>query len=224
MSNSLSIYTDNFVQIKEIATALASSDLIPPHFQKKPANVLLALEFAHRNDIAPFAAMQSMFVISGKVGMTAAMAISLARKHGVWKSLSYKVTGQGPSLSVTAIAKLHDDTEATATVTLAMAQEAGWTRNAIYKSIPEQMLRYRAATFLIRSHFPEVLSGMSTTDELYDVDAAKAPAPRDVTPKKAATVETKPKEIEATEPTAEELKDIETAHSKADTLADKLGG
>ena len=180
MSNSLAIY-DNFAQTKDIANALASSDLVPPHFQKKPSNVLIALEFAQRNDIAPFAAMQSMFVIHGRVGMNASMAISLARKHNVWKSLTYKTTGSGNTLAVTAIAKLHDDSEASATVSMQMANDAGWSKNAIYKSIPEQMLKYRAATFLIRAHFPEVLFGMSTVEELNDVAAAK-----NVTPAKQA--------------------------------------
>jgi hypothetical protein len=178
MTNALAIY-ENFAQTKEIAQALSSSDLVPDHFKKKPANVLIALEFAHRNDISPFAAMQSLFVIHGRVGLTASMAISLARKHNVWKSLNYKVEGEGNTLAVTAIAKLHDDSEATSTVTMKMANDAGWSKNAIYKSIPEQMLKYRAAVFLIRSHFPEVLFGMQTVEELRDVDAAQA---KNVTP------------------------------------------
>ena len=182
MNNSLAIY-ENFGQTKDIATALSNSDLVPPHFQKKPANVLIALEFAYRNDIAPFAAMQSMFVVHGRVGMSAAMAISLARKHNVWKSLRYKVEGKGESLSVTAIATMHDDTEVEATVTMQMAIIAGWTKSAIYKSIPDQMLKYRAATFLIRSNFPEVLFGMQTVEELNDVDAAKKAVPVNPTPK-----------------------------------------
>jgi hypothetical protein len=172
MNTSMAIY-ENFAQTKEIATALSNSDLVPAHFQKKPANVLLALEFAHRNDIAPFAAMQSMFVVSGKVGMSAAMAISLARKHNVWKGLRYDVSGSGETLAVKAIAKLHDDSEVSARVTMQQAHAAGWTRNAIYKSLPDLMLQYRAATFLIRTHFPEVLFGMQTMEELKDVDAAQ---------------------------------------------------
>lgn len=184
-NTSLSIYApETFATIKEVATALSNSDLVPAHFQKKPANVLLALEFAHRNNIAPFAAMQSMFVISGKVGMSAAMAISLARKANVWKSLTYKVSGQGADMVVTAVAKLHDDSEVDTTVTMKMAIDAGWTRNPIYKALPELMLKYRAATFLIRTHFPECLSGMQTAEENEDVIASKTNAPSviDVSP------------------------------------------
>jgi hypothetical protein len=170
MSTALAIY-ENFEQTTKIAQALASSELVPSHFQKKPANVLIALEFAQRNDIAPFAAMQSLYVVSGKVGMSAAMAISLARKHNVWKSLKYVVTGKGDSMEVTAVATLHDDSEVSATVSMETANKAGWSRNPVWKSIPDQMLKYRAATFLIRSNFPEVLYGMQTVEEIRDVEA-----------------------------------------------------
>jgi hypothetical protein len=219
MNNSLAIY-ENFAQTKDIATALSNSDLVPPHFQKKPANVLIALEFAHRNDIAPFAAMQSMFVVHGRVGMSAAMAISLARKHNVWRTLKYKTVGTGNAMAVTATAILHDDTEVEATVTMEMANIAGWSKNAVYKSIPEQMLKYRAATFLIRSNFPEVLFGMQTVEELNDVEASKKAVPVKQTPQviEIETVEEKPVE------TVEAIIDPEPENIEAERDIEDLRG
>jgi hypothetical protein len=41
----------------------------------------------------------------------------------------------------------------------------GWTRNSKYKSIPEQMLRWRAATRLINLYMPEVLFGLGVREE-----------------------------------------------------------
>ena len=57
----------------------------------------------------------------------------------------------------------------------------GWTTKAgnKYQSLPELMLRYRAATFLIRTHAPEVMNVMHMVEEIEDVRAAA----RDVTPK-----------------------------------------
>ncbi len=181
MSNALAIY-DDFNRIHEIAKSLASSDLVPTHFQRKPANVLIALEFAHRNDISPFQAMQSIFVVHGRPGLSAAFAVALARKANVWKKLQYKVEGSGDSLVITAIATLHDGDKIESTVSMEMAKKAGWTKNVIYASLPEQMLKYRAATFLIRANFPEVLFGMSTVDEIEDVSASKKASPVNVTP------------------------------------------
>lgn len=222
MNNSLAIY-ENFDKTKDIAKALSSSDLVPDHFKGKPANVLIALEFAFRHDIAPFAAMQSLFVVHGKPGMAATMAISLARKNNVWKKLDYEVKGKDESLEVTAVATLHDDTQIRNTVTMKMAINGGWAKNPIYKTLPEQMLKYRSATFLIRAHFPEVLFGMHTTDELDDIQAAK-----NVTPAKPAqriidvepTVETQPVTVEI-EPSPEPsniVPDGAFEDLKADTL------
>lgn len=212
MTNALAIY-ENFQQTREIANVLASSDLVPPHFQKKPANVLIALEFAQRNDIAPFAAMQSLFVVKGKVGMAATMAISLARKWNVFAYLKYEVTGKDEDLKVKAIATLHDGEKVETEVTMKMAISAGWASNPLYKSIPEQMLKYRAVTFLIRAHFPEVLFGMQTVEELHDVEYAKKPL--DVTPKEEvkpapvieAVIESKPEaKIEILDTELEDIK------------------
>jgi hypothetical protein len=121
--------------------------------------------------------MQSIFVVHGRPGMSAAMAISLARKHNAYKSLVYKTHGSGDTLAVTAIATLNTGEKVETTVDMAMAKKAGWTKNAIYASIPEQMLKYRAATFLIRSNFPEVLFGMQTVEEIEDVEASKRAVP-----------------------------------------------
>jgi hypothetical protein len=63
----------------------------------------------------------------------------------------------------------------------------GWTKNAKYRTLPELMLRYRAATLLIRTHVPEVLNGMHMVEEIEDV----AIATKDVTPIKSASISSK---------------------------------
>ena len=49
------------------------------------------------------------------------------------------------------------------------ARKEGWIKNSKYKTMPEQMLRYRSATWLIRTHCPEVLLGMQSSEEIQDV-------------------------------------------------------
>jgi len=49
------------------------------------------------------------------------------------------------------------------------ARAEGWTKNPKYSSLPELMLRYRAAILLIRTHMPEVLNGLHTVEELDDI-------------------------------------------------------
>lgn len=57
------------------------------------------------------------------------------------------------------------------TVTIAMAKSEGWYNKAgsKWKTMPELMMRYRAATFLIRSVAPEIALGFQTTEEAIDI-------------------------------------------------------
>ena len=80
-----------------------------------------------------------------------------------------------------------------------MAKKEGWTKNAKYQSIPEQMLRYRSAAFLIRLYCPEVMIGVPTAIEI-ELEA------RDITPdggpvvveaNEDAPIEAKAEDVEA---------------------------
>ena len=72
---------------------------------------------------------------------------------------------------VTAKAKLKKTGEIVkVSVSMETAKKEGWTRNTKYQTMPQQMLRYRSATWLIRLHCPEVLLGMQASDEITDVE------------------------------------------------------
>lgn len=68
-------------------------------------------------------------------------------------------------------------------VSISMAVAEGWyTKDGSkWKTMPEVMLRYRAAAFFSRMYCPEVAMGMHTTEEVYDVYGAA--------PSKASTQE-----------------------------------
>jgi hypothetical protein len=56
-------------------------------------------------------------------------------------------------------------------ITLKMAQDEGWSTKSgsKWKTMPEQMLKYRAASFFARTECPEALMGFQTADEVEDV-------------------------------------------------------
>ncbi len=57
-------------------------------------------------------------------------------------------------------------------VSIRMAVEEGWFSKdgSKWKTMPDLMLRYRAATFFGRLFAPDVLMGLRTTDEMHDVN------------------------------------------------------
>lgn len=154
---------------------IAKSDIIPAHYRNKPENVFIAVQTAYRMSLDPMLIMQNTFVVSGKLGMNSAFAISLANQSGMFDAgLRYRVEGEGDYLRVTAYTNLKKTGEEISyTIGMKEAKAENWTKNTKYKTLPELMLRYRAATLLIRTHAPEVLNGMHMVEELKDVEASK---------------------------------------------------
>jgi hypothetical protein len=183
-----------YEKISSLADKFAKSDMCPTQFKDKPTEVFIALQLANRMQIDPFLAIQNMNVVRGKPAWAAPFAIALANERGPFANkIRFETKGSGDTLAVTAMAPLKDSGEmATATVSMQMAVAEGWVaKNTKYKTMPEQMLCYRAASFLIRRYCPEVLVGMPTDDEIYDTAkptsaAGNTPsaAVRDVSPSK----------------------------------------
>jgi len=91
---------------------------------------------------------------------------------------------------------------------MAMAKAEGWSTKAGSKwlTMPEQMLRYRAAAFFARIYAPDITLGMQTSDELRDVAEA-----RNVTP----TVRAEP-----LNPFAASVPAIETANEESEVAGE----
>jgi hypothetical protein len=150
-----------------LAKAFSMSGMVPSHFQGKPEACLVAMLYAEQLGEHPMLLFQEISVINGRPNTSARFAIARANKSGLLQgTITWKSKGQGDALEVTASAVLRDTGEViTATVSMKEAAADGWTRNSKYKSIPEQMLRWRAATRLINLYMPEVLFGLGVREE-----------------------------------------------------------
>jgi hypothetical protein len=183
----IDIFSDagRFEHAQRVAKIFAASSLVPPHMQNV-ANVMIALDIANRLGEQALAVMQNIYVVSGRPGWKTEYVIARANRAGVFSSrITWEVTGAGDGLSVKAMANLAGTGELVdATCDMKMAKAEGWTRNAKYTSMPEHMLKWRSAAFLIRLYAPEVMLGVSLVEEL-----ETAPAMRDVTPASTAAVQ-----------------------------------
>ncbi|WPY01484.1 hypothetical protein Trichorick_01397 (plasmid) [Candidatus Trichorickettsia mobilis] len=224
MSNLMQINTTNALDMFDameksyrIADLMSKSDIIPVHFRGKAANIFIVLNSAYRMNIDPMLMMQNTFVIGGKLGMNAAFAISLANRSGLFShGIRYRIEGKGVDLAVTAYTNLAgSDEEISYTITMKEAIADGWTKNTKYQSLPELMLRYRAATLLIRTHAPEVMNGMQGVEELEDIIAAT----KDVTPKKERTLQ--PVQVPADSEIREQLMELVVSKSISTDLVEK---
>lgn len=172
---------EQFELAQRVAKVFSTSDMVPAHF-KKPGNCIIALNLASRMGLDPFMVMQNMYIIKGRPGIEAKLAIALINSLGKFSPLQYKFNDE--RTSCIAYAKLittGEVYEGTA-VTLEMARLEGWSTKAgsKWKTLPELMLQYRSAVFFARVYCPEALLGIYTKDELVDIDSNRGT--KNVTP------------------------------------------
>ena len=177
-----SIYknTDSFEFAQRQAKSLCESNLVPISYQgqKGLPNCLVALEMSKRMNLSPLTVMQNLNIIHGRPTWSAQFISSQIMGCGRFENFDYLVKGEGETLEVQCIAKRITDQKIVkgTAVSMKMARLEGWTKNPKYTSMPELMLRNRAATFFGRQYIPDLLLGVQTSEEVVDIQ------PLDVTP------------------------------------------
>ena len=177
-----SIYknTDSFEFAQRQAKSLCESNLVPISYQgqKGLPNCLVALEMSKRMNLSPLTVMQNLNIIHGRPTWSAQFISSQIMGCGRFENFDYLVKGEGETLQVQCVAKRVEDQKIVkgTEVSMKMARLEGWTKNPKYSSMPELMLRNRAATFFGRQYIPDLLLGVQTSEEVVDIQ------PLDVTP------------------------------------------
>lgn len=173
MSESIALLDATTIeQIKSHAKIIAASGLVPDHFAKNPQAIYTAIDMARALKEEPVTFMQNVYFVGGRAGMYSQYMLSRLRRSGAIRgTVRYRVEGKGDSLSVTCSAVDAETGEeiCAPAVSMEMAKAEGWTKNPKYRSMPEVMLRKRAVAFLVREHYPDVLMGFSTVEELEDM-------------------------------------------------------
>lgn len=145
------------VSAHKIGTALCRTAFVPKHFQGKPEDAAAAILYGSTIDMDPVTALQNIYVIGGKPALYARtmVAIVLAKGHDIWTE---EETEGG--VTVAGRRKGSEQVERV-TWTAEMAQRAGFTTNANYKSNGRAMLYARASGDVARRIAPDALLGMA---------------------------------------------------------------
>ena len=163
-----------FAHIQRVAKMFSSSDLVPDAFKGKIANCTIALEMAHRMGANPMAVMQNLYIVHGRPGWSAQFIIACLNQCGKFSPLRFEITGEGDKRVCVAWAKELESGERLEgpPVSIQLAKDEGWLgkSGSKWKTMPDLMLRYRAATFFGRLYAPDLLMGTQTAEELKDTD------------------------------------------------------
>jgi hypothetical protein len=170
-----------FELIQRQAKMLAASSLVPKDFLGNVANCAIGLNIAHRLKADAFMVIQNIDIIHGRPSFRATFLIAMVNASGRFTPLQFKMSGTGASRACLAHCKdiASGDIIEGPEVSMQMAKAEGWsTKNGSkWVTMPELMLRYRAAAFFARLYAPDITLGMQTAEELRDTEI-------DVTPKR----------------------------------------
>lgn len=162
-----------FEHLQRVANMFAESSIVPERFRGNMADCAIVLAMAWRHKADPMMFFNGVYVVHGRPGMEAKLAIALVNSQRVFEGpIQFKFEGSAMERKCTAFATHRTSGQlCEASVSMDMAKQEGWTKNTKWASMPDVMLRYRAAIFLIRFYCPEAMFGMQTSDELAEINA-----------------------------------------------------
>jgi len=152
------------------AMIYAKSSMVPKAYQNNVGNVLIAQKMANRLRADLLMVMQNLYIVHGNPSWSAKFLIACFNSCGTYSSIRYEMNDEKTECVASCVELQTGEILKGVTVSLEMAKAEGWsTKNGSkWKTMPELMLRYRAATYLIRTVAPQLTMGLQTIDEVND--------------------------------------------------------
>lgn len=176
-----------FEATMRIARMYAMSNFIPDSYKYKNgqpldansviANCTIALEMAARMKANPLMVMQNLYIVHGQPSFSSKFLIACINASKRFSALRYEFKGtEGADdygcrvVAYEATDTKHKEPLAGDWITIDMAKSEGWMskKGSKWATMPNQMLRYRAAAFWQRTYCPEISMGLITAEEVND--------------------------------------------------------
>ena len=182
-SASLFFNVAKFEHAQRVARVFAESTMVPGQFKGNIGNCVIALNFAERMHVDPFMLMQNMYIVHGRPGVEAKLAIALINGSGKFTDpLEFEMDGEDTDKQKCRAYGTRAGTKKVVYgpwVTWQMVVDEGWNKDKTnrqtgevikskWNTLRDLMFNYRAAMFFARLHCPEVLLGLQTTEEILD--------------------------------------------------------
>lgn len=164
-----------FELMQRVGKALAASTLVPQQYQGNLPNCLIALEMAQRIGASPLMVTQNLYVVHGRPGWSAKFLIATFNQCGRFAAIRYRWQGKSGSddwgCRAYSVELATKEEIVGPLITIALAKKEKWYEKSgsKWQTIPELMLMYRSAAWMINTHAPEISMGLNTAEELSDV-------------------------------------------------------
>ncbi|GAB3482257.1 recombinase family protein [Azotobacter salinestris] len=169
-----------FELAQRAAKLLAASSLVPKEYQGNMPNCVIALNMAQRIGADPLQVMQNLVIVHGRPTWSSQFLIATVNTSGRFSALRFEFFGERGSddwgCRAWAIEKATGEKLVGSDITIGIAKSEGWygKNGSKWKTMPQQMLMYRAGSWWTRAFAPELSMGLHTADEMGDVYDAQA--------------------------------------------------
>jgi len=163
---------EGFEHSMRVAKALSVSDLVPAQYKGNISNCLIALDVARRVGASELMVMQNLYIVHGKPAWSSQFLIATLNACRKFSPLRYEEDeNNGGRCRGVAIDLSTGERLEGVWVTMEMAAAEKWIDKAgsKWKTMPQLMMRYRAAAFFTRQFAPEVSMGIMTSEEVIDI-------------------------------------------------------
>lgn len=167
-----------FEMQQRMATMFTSSTIVPETYRNNVGNCVIAIDMAQRMNMNPIMVMQNLYIVHGNPAWSARFMVACVNQCDRFTPLEYEVVGENPAdktFKCRALAYDRNDVKKERPlygtwITWAMVDGEGWSKKSGSKwlTMPEQMFRYRAASYWAKVYAPEISMGFPTRDELAD--------------------------------------------------------
>jgi hypothetical protein len=170
MSNEIDIYNPQTMSsMMKVAEQFSKSNLVPKHFQNKPADILIALQQGSEMGMKPIQALNSIIVIQGSPSLKA--EAQLAQVRHFFPSAYIKIEEDFAKQEVKCTMgrdRNYPDEYCAAIWNDAKASSMQLLGKDNYKKQKMTMYKWRAITEARRIVFPDICSGVYSPEEIAD--------------------------------------------------------
>lgn len=172
--------SDNFIMAMQMAKALSASTLVPREYQGNESNCLIAIDMSQRFGASPFEVMRNLDVIQGRPSWKASALIGMinaSNKFDMELQFEEVSDENGKPFSCRCWTTKQGRRVDGPIIDMNMAIAEKWVdkNGSKWKTMPQVMLRYRAASFFSRMNCPEISMGLYTSDEIIEGDFKEYP-------------------------------------------------
>ena len=167
----------NLQEAMQIADLLANSEIVPKDYQKKPGNILVAMQWGAEIGLQPLQAMQNIAVINGRPSLWGDAVLALVRSSGLLEQFEETQTDD----VATCIVKRKGHKAVTKTFSKEDAKRAGLLSKAgPWSQYPRRMMQMRARGYALRDEFTDILKGFGVAEEERDKEIDVTPEPSNI--------------------------------------------